>query len=208
LERECFLGVSLENRNFETSRFRSLIEWVSRRFSKCTILVGDSIHRLTLESCSRMSAPEARDRALRLGHDFMVDNREIIDTYQSIAQFEFITCQEIQQTAEYLSHHRALMDYFHRSPAFRESVENFGLRYHRNGWDILNKEEREYRLNNSSKYFIEEFAIFACLVNRGIKVMVYPGSFSTLADIADNKFPGVSEELESLCVVSLHFKKR
>lgn len=208
LERECFLGVSLENRNFETGRFHSLLEWVSRRFSKCKILIGDSIHRLTLESCSRMSAKEAHDRALQLGRDFMVDNRDIIAAYQSVAQFEFITCHEIQQTPEYFSHHRAKKEYFHRSPAFRKSIEDFGLRYHRNRWDTLNEEAREHRLSNSSNYFIEEFAIFACLVNQGIKVMVYPGSFSTLAEIADNKFPGVSEELESLCVVSLHFKKR
>jgi len=64
LEYECFLGVSLGNRNFEPVRFHSLLEWVSRRFSKCKILVGDSIHRLTLESCSGMSAHEAHDRAL------------------------------------------------------------------------------------------------------------------------------------------------
>lgn len=208
LEHECFLGVSLENRNFEPARFHSLLEWVSRRFLKCKILVGDSIHRLTLESCSRMPAQEAHDRALRLGRDFMDANRDIIAAYQSNTQFEFITCHEIQQTPEYFAHHRAITDYFHGFPAFRESVESFGIRYHRNHWHMLSEGERAARLNNSSSYFIEEFAIFACLVNRGITVMVYPGSFSTLADIADNKFPGVSKELESLCVVSIHFKKR
>lgn len=208
LENECFLGVSLGNRNFEPARFHSLLEWVSRRFSKCKILIGDSIHRLTLESCSRIPVEEAHDRARGLGRDFMEENRALIAGYQSITRFEFITCHEIQQTPEYHAHHRAITDYFRHSPAFRGSVESFGLRYHRNNWDMLSEEEREYRLNNSSSYFIEEFAIFSCLVNRGITVMVYPGSFSTLAEIADNKFPGVSNELESLCVVSLHFKKR
>lgn len=135
-------------------------------FAKCRILIGDSIHRLTLESCSRMSAQEAHDRAIRLGRDFMEENRDIIAGYQSITRFEFITCHEIQRTLEYSAHHRAITDYFHHSPAFRESVECFGLRYHRNNWDMLSKGKREYRLNNSSSYFIEEFAIFACLVNR------------------------------------------
>lgn len=208
LEDECFLGVSLENRNFEPARFRSLLGWVSRRFSRCKILIGDSIHRLTLESCSHMSTREAYDRALRLGGDFMDENRDIIAGYRSLTRFEFITCHEIQKTAKYSAHHRAITDYFRRSRAFRESVESFGLRYHRGNWDMLSKVEREYRLRNSSSYFIEEFSIFACLVNQGVTAMVYPGSFSTLAEIADNKFPGVSKELESLCVVSLHFKKR
>ncbi|MFC0693583.1 tRNA-dependent cyclodipeptide synthase [Paraburkholderia humisilvae] len=208
LERECFLGVSLENRNFEPARFHSLLEWVSRRFTKCKILVGDGIHRLTLESRTRMPATEARDRALRLGREFMRENRDILALYRSITQFEFITCSEIQQTSEYSAHHQAISDYFLDTPEFRESVERFGLRYHRGDRNTLSEAEQNYRLNISSSYFIEEFSVFACLVNRGITVMVYPGSFSTLAEIADNRFPGVSKALESLCVVSLHFKKR
>jgi tRNA-dependent cyclodipeptide synthase len=144
-----------------------------------------------------MPVQEAHNRALRLGRDFMEENRDIIAAYQSVTRFEFITRHEIQQTPEYSAHHRALINYFRRSPAFRESVESFGLRYHRNDWDMLSEDEREYRLKSSSNYFIEEFSIFACLVNRGIKVMAYPGSFSTLTEIADNKFPGISKELES-----------
>jgi len=208
LEQECFLGVSLENRNFEPARFRSMLDWISRRFSKCKVLVGDSIHRLTLESCSDTSAQDARERALQLGRDFIEKNRDIIAGFQSLTRFQFLTCHQIQQTPEYSAHHDAIDNYFQRSMTFRESIERFGLRYHRDNWSRLSEAEREYRLTNSSRYFIEEFAIFACLVNQGITAMVYPGSFSTLAEIADNKFPGVSKELESLCVISLHLKKR
>jgi tRNA-dependent cyclodipeptide synthase len=208
LEEECFLGVSLENRNFERARFQSLLEWISRRFQKCTILVGDSIHRLTLESRASHSPQEARSKAQRLGKDFMEDNRELVASYRPTTRFEFVTCHDIQQTQEYATHHREISAYFLRSPAFRESIESFGLRYHRNDWDALSVADRQYRLRYSSSYFLEEFSIFACLVKRGIKVMVYPGSFSTLAEIADHKFHGVSEALESLCVVSLNFKRR
>lgn len=207
-EGECFLGVSLENRNFEPARFRALLEWVSRRFPKCKVLVGDSIHRLTVKSRAGISIGEACDRALKLGRDFMEQNREVIASYGSKTEFDFVTCHEIQQTPEYAAYHCAILSFFNNSPEFRESVESFGFRYHRNDWNILSEEERELRLHYSSCYFMEEFSIFACLVNRGIKVMVYPGSFSTLAEIADNKFPGISKELESLCVVSLHFRKR
>jgi len=208
LEQQCFLGVSLENRNFEPARFRSLLEWVSNRFPKCMILVGDSIHRLTLESRVCVPPHEAQKMALRLGQDFIDENRNVIASFRSTTHFEFVTCHELQQTHEYEAHHRLISEYFLRSPAFRESVESFGLRYHRSDWDRLSESDRRHRLNNSSRYFIEEFAIFACLVERGIKVMVYPGSFSTLAEIADHQFPGVSDELESLCVVSLNFKRR
>lgn len=207
-EQQCFLGVSLENRNFKPARFQSLLEWVSRRFPKCAILVGDSIHRLTLESRSRIPDQEALNNALRLGRDFMNENRDLIASYRKTTHFEFVTCHEVQQTQDYTAHYRSIADYFIRTPEFRDSIESFGLRYHRNDWDTLTPVDRAYRLDKSSNYFIEEFAIFACLVKRGFKVMVYPGSFSTLAEIAGHQFPGVSEALESLCVVSLDFKRR
>jgi hypothetical protein len=60
----------------------------------------------------------------------------------------------------------------------------------------------------SSRYFLEEFAIFACLQQQGIPVMVYPGSFSTLSEIARGEHPGAPKELQSLVVVSLHLKGR
>ena len=208
LEQQCFLGVSLENRNFQPARFHSQLEWISRRFPKCIILVGDSIHRLTLESRSGLPAKEAFRRALQLGNEFVQENRNIVASYRSTTHFEFITCHEIQQTHEYETHHRGLADYFLNSPTFRASVERFGFRYHRNDWDTLTEAEKNDRLRNSSNYFIEELAIFACLVKRGVTLMVYPGSFNTLAEIADHQFPGISKELESLCVVSLDFKGR
>jgi hypothetical protein len=60
----------------------------------------------------------------------------------------------------------------------------------------------------SSEYFLEEFAIFACLKRQGLPVMVYPGSFSTLSEIARGEHPGAPEELRDLIVVSLHLKGR
>ena len=207
-EPECFLGVSLENRNFEPPRFQALLEWVCRRYRRCKILVGDSIHRLTLQARTSLPADQALHNALMLGQKFIHENDAIVAQYRALSQIEFTTCAEIQSSDCYATHHSSISAYFQDSPAFRASVEGFGVRYHRHDWDSLSPSDRELRLRMSSDYFLEEFAIFACLVERGVKVMVYPGSFSTLAEIADCRFPGVSKELESLCVASLHFKKR
>lgn len=38
--------------------------------------------------------------------------------------------------------------------------------------------------------------------------MIYPGSFSTLTEIADGKYPNILQELKELTVVSLQLKKR
>lgn len=56
---DCFLGVSLQNSNFRQDKVRSMANWISQRFPRCTVLVGDSIHRITLESTSGLQPPEA-----------------------------------------------------------------------------------------------------------------------------------------------------
>jgi len=45
----CMLGFSLQNKNFSSSKLSGIAEWISRNFSRCEIMVGDSIHRITLE---------------------------------------------------------------------------------------------------------------------------------------------------------------
>lgn len=60
----------------------------------------------------------------------------------------------------------------------------------------------------SSDYFLEEFAIFCCLKERGLTVMLYPGSFDTLYEIAAGEHPGAPKELRDLIVVSLQLRGR
>lgn len=207
-EAQCFLGISLENRNFLPNRFHSIVEWASRRFDKCTLLIGDSIHRITLETTEGMEQDAALSRALQLGQYFLDDNEHILAAYGDTTEFESITCSSLQKTNAYQTYYAGMTDYFERSPSFRESVESFGRNYHRHEWERLSVSERVHRLKRSSEYFLEEFAIFACLVEQGNTVMIYPGSFSTLAEIADGRFPGILPPLEALTVVSLMLKRR
>ncbi|MEU8727561.1 hypothetical protein [Streptomyces antimycoticus] len=74
--------------------------------------------------------------------------------------------------------------FFDEDEAFRSSVESFGHAYHRKRADGIGEAEWEKRIRMSNDYFLEEFAIFACLKEQGLPVMVYPGSFSTLSEIA------------------------
>ncbi|MDC9607173.1 tRNA-dependent cyclodipeptide synthase [Xenorhabdus griffiniae] len=207
-EDECFLGVSLENKNFNSERFISMIEWVNRRFSKCKILIGDSIHRITLETIYGYQPDEAFSKAIIIGKEFINKAETQLMDVNYRTEFSFITCSEIQSTKLYKNYNIKLVDFFSSSKNFKESIESFGKKYHKNKWDGLSEYEKKYRLNKSSQYFLEEFSIFACLVKNGSKVMVYPGTFSSLAEIAEGKHKGIIQELEDLTVVSLNIKRR
>jgi tRNA-dependent cyclodipeptide synthase len=208
-ERQCFISVSLENRNFEPPRFQAVLKWVASRFSKCRIVVGDSIHRITLETGAGMPPHEAKPAALRLGRSFIEENCTLVNSYDTQTQFEFATYNDIQQSPLYAQFHQEIRTYFNAVPSFKASVEGCGLRFHRHNWDKLYPEDRTHRLKRSCDYFLEEFAVFACLVKEGNSVMVYPGGIlSTFSEITMGLFPDMLRELAALSVVSLQVKKR
>lgn len=205
---ECFLGVSLENSNFVRPKLFAILEWISRRFPRCTVLIGDSIHRITLETTRQLPPHLAEEEALQLGRTFREEERHVFDGFSGLTQFSFVMCSEIQVLDTYAEHHTHLRSLFEQDSAFRASVERFGRSYHGKHSHEISEQELERRIARSSDYFLEEFAIFACLRERGLAVMVYPGSFSTLSEIAAGMYPEVTAPLRDLVVVSLHMKGR
>lgn len=205
---ECFLGVSLENSNFVRPKLFAILEWISRRFSRCTVLIGDSIHRITLETTRQLPPEVAAAEALRLGVEFREAEHHVFEGFAGRVQFSFVMCSEIQSLDLYTAHHTHLRALYREEPGFRASVERFGRSYHGKHSHAVSESELERRVARSSDYFLEEFAIFACLRERGLKVMVYPGSFSTLAEIADGLYPSAPAPLRDLVVISLHMKGR
>jgi tRNA-dependent cyclodipeptide synthase len=205
----CFLGVSLQNKNFTPAKVEGMAEWVARRFDRCTVLVGDSIHRLTLEANEGMAAEPALTEALRLGREFVDEHVEIFERFRDQTEFQFVTCSQVQQWPEYAGYHDVLKELFRRDEPFRRSVQAFGNAYHRKRYtDTSNATERAYSVQLSSDYFLEEFAVFGCLQRLGISVMVYPGSFSTLSEVVAGGHPGAPAELRELVVVSLQLRGR
>ena len=205
-EDSCFLGVSLENPKFTLPKVTAMAEWIACRFSRCTVLIGDSIHRITLETTRSMPAEAAEAQALRLGSEFVQTRRHVFDSF--LDRFQILTCGEVQDWPDYAHYHRTVLDFFQENRQFRRSVEDFARIYHDRRTEPLTQAERQWRIARSSHYFLEEFAIFCCLRRRGIQVMVYPGSFSTLAEIASGVHPGAPAELSDITVISLHFKGR
>lgn len=204
----CFLGVSLDNSSFSPARFDAMLTWVSRRYSRCTVLIGDSIHRLTLASTRGMDPERALAHALDLGRQFMRDRQPALDAHRERTEFTFVTCGEVQKTPEYAEFHHELCTLFAKDEDFRASVEAFGRAYHAKRSATVGDAELRRRVDTSSAYFLEEFAVFCCLTRRDLPVMVYPGQFSTLAEIAAGHHPQAPDELRDLILVSLRVRGR
>lgn len=204
----CFLGVSLDNSSFTPAKFDSMLKWVSRHFSRCTVLIGDSIHRLTLASTRGMNPDQALEHALDLGRQFIHDQQPVLDSYRPLTDFTVVTCSQVQETEEYAEFHYELRTLFAKDDAFRASVEAFGRAYHAKHSPTVSAAERQQRIDTSSAYFLEEFAVFCYLTRRDLPVMVYPGQFVTLAEIAAGLHPQAPDELRDLTLVSLRVQGR
>lgn len=204
----CFLGVSLDNSNFAPAKLKAMLEWISRRFSYCRVLIGDSIHRITLETTRLLEPEVALTEALKLGSSFIQENEHIFSEFEEQTKFAFETCSQIQTLKDYAHFHQYLQASFESNAKFRSSVEAFGRKYHTRKSSNLSDVLLEQHIRRSCDYFLEEFAIFACLQKRGFSVMVYPGTFSTLTEIVNGEHPDLFEEIKQLVIVSLNFKRR
>ena len=204
----CFLGVSLENSNFQPAKLKAMVEWISRRFSHCLVLVGDSIHRINIEMTRSLDPESALIEALEIGRAFLREREYIFNAFGEQTKFTFETCSQIQTWDNYAHFHQCLQIFFESNAKFRSSVEEFSRKYHIRRSSNLSDALLEHRIRRSCDYFLEEFAIFACLQRRGFSVMVYPGTFSTLTEIVNGDYPDILEEIKQLIIVSLYFKKR
>lgn len=203
-----FFGISLENSNFVPAKLLASLEWISKKYKKCYVLVGDSIHNITLKSREKISDDEAYKKAISLGQDFIKNNKDFFDRYRKFCDFKFILCSEIQSKHEYRDYYKSLKNFYHNDDDFRKSVRDFGNKYHSKKKSNLSLEAHDCLISSSSEYFLQEFAVFCCLYKSGLKSMIYPGSFSTLAEIAEGDHPGAPEELKNMTIISLHIKKR
>ena len=122
LSGSCFLGISLENSHFYPQKLAGILEWISRRFAQCTVLVGDSIHRLTLQSVHNLQPPVAMVAALALGERFMRENQPVFDRFSTATRFRFLTCHGVQAQVGYQYFHRQLLQLYRTDARFNQSV--------------------------------------------------------------------------------------
>lgn len=199
---QCFLGISLGNSTFKDDKLDAMLRWISNWCGRCRLLIGDSIHRINFSQDWGISEEEALREALRMGDNFIKGAGALLSSYQARIKLDVVTCAQLQQRSDYLETYEALCRLCRKNESFKSSVQRFSAHYHSRKRIACS----EARLAASERYFLEEFAIFSCLVRDGYDVMVYPGTFSTLAEIAEGHFPDAPQALKALTTISLCIK--
>ena len=200
----CILGFSLQNKNFSTAKLVGMLDWVGRYFKNCTLLIGDGIHRHTLE-IQGIDANYSYDKALRLGLEVIETNKPVIQAHRESCNITIVLCSEIQKTKSYQQHYQSLTKLFNDSVAFADCLRDFANTFvdRRN----LTIEEININIEKSCLYLLEELAVFTTLSEQGCKVFVYPGALRALTEIAEGLHLDAPKALKELICVELKIKR-
>ena len=88
-----------------------MLDWVSRHYKSCVVLIGDSIHRYTLE-IKGVDKNYAYDKALRLGREAIDTNNPVFQSYSERCNIHVVLCSQVQTTVEYYKHYAILRIFY------------------------------------------------------------------------------------------------
>jgi tRNA-dependent cyclodipeptide synthase len=200
----CILGVSLENPIFHTAKLITITDWIRNHYTHCAVMLGDGLHRITLQLDTKLSEREALEHSRWLARDFVQSQSSVFNMHNP--RFDFIFCSDIQQTQRYREYRTALDSLFQDAPEFRQSFFAFSRAF------LERRPQRQaaehHHVEMSCRYLLEELAILCCLSQDYPWTFVYPGSLTILEEIAQGKHTGVPAGLLQMEYVELKLKRR
>jgi tRNA-dependent cyclodipeptide synthase len=204
--KQCILGVSLESAEFYATKLIAITDWIRRRYDRCDVMLGDGLHRITLQLDGSVDENEALERSKWLARDFVYSSLSVFNLRESACRFDFVFCSEIQKTEDYHNYCSQLSSLFKNDGDFRKSVEAFASYFLSRKPSTRAHSERHVSL--SCQYLLEELAVICCLAQGSPCTFVYPGSLTILQEIAEGKHPSVPPGLQQIDYVKLDLKRR
>ncbi|BAZ53967.1 hypothetical protein NIES4103_66510 [Nostoc sp. NIES-4103] len=203
----CLLGLSLENQEFFTAKLVAITDWISRHFKKCTVMIGDRLHRITLQIDEGLNEEQALNKALILGREYINREGVVFERHIDTCTFDVVFSSEIQKWDTYAEYYKKIQYLFAEDKKFANSVNSFARKFIERRFSASNEEFNHY-IEMSCTYILEELAIFACLAESSLSAMVYPGSLYIFEEIAEGQHPSLPESLQKIIYVALSLKRR
>jgi tRNA-dependent cyclodipeptide synthase len=196
--RRAVLAISLNNDNYTSEKLAAMIAMANSRFDECTLLVGDSVYRLTL--CLRECIPEdeARERSSLMGKRYVKENASLIAQQCGIS---FLLSSDLWVEPGVCAVYAGLLDIYKDNAVFRASVQAFAESYCRRIGVTPGT-----GLCRAQQYLLEELALFSHLVTQGRGLVLYAGNIQTVADIAAGACGDMRNLFAGLAFGSIRFK--
>ncbi len=205
---KCVFPISLGSKNFYTKPVEACIKWISYNFKNCLVLVGDSVHRLTIQVREGIKEDEARLKAIHTAEKFVNENYLSFQEYSEGCQFEFKMLSEIAKRSDFNIYYDELQSLYQKNESFQSMVNSFAQSYLNRVKQVEVEDMQELKQKHlATTYLLEESALFSCIAKEGWLVFLYPGSIKTFEEISEGLHPEVPEALKQIIWVSLGLKR-
>ncbi len=207
--RQCYLGISIDNPIFYGQSLEAMLLWASGKFDRCLVIIGDYLRRYNEHIFSGLTGEAAETAAFLAGDSFLQQTSRIFQKFTE-PHFRLIRWKECLESNEYKSSKAILDKLFASDESFRSSVQKDALSF------IKRQKKRNQPLKAatdesieiSSRYLLEEIAVFSSLSEQGWNVELYPGpELRVLIEIANGNYANVPEGLKKRINVELRIGK-
>lgn len=185
--RAALFGVALGDPDVEGARLEASVEWLSARFARCAVAIGDTLYRLTLAALHGVDEEGARDRALAAGRTFTETYAPLFRQYSDRCAFEVVPLSSLAAHPDYARHHAELTARAASNAGMRDAIGAIAPRWigtlDELGDRTLPSAETAWKL--AEKYLVEEAAALAVLGAQGWPVLIQPGSIDRLANMVE-----------------------
>jgi tRNA-dependent cyclodipeptide synthase len=201
----CLYGVSVSSWIVDLSELRAVWDWTRTQFDRCAVLLGDSLHRLTVQAQMGLDTDASRAEASRRADRMEAQLRAAIGHEAVLIRTSAVAARQ-----EFSRSFSELQEAFGRCADFRNAIRTDALRY-------CERQVAAGRLNApfesaiqlSVRYLLEEVATYNLLAQEGWLAETYQGGeLYALAKFMRGDFPGLAPALEKRVHISLRVSKR
>jgi len=194
----CFIAVSLNNPFFYGEKLKLLLEFISRKFDNCLIIIADVLYRYNIEIIEGLIGNEAIEKAKEIGKKSELEFISLIAEFEK-KKFTINHWQDFTNNDSFSSTLMQLKQMYSNNQRFNKSICNtaneFITRLIRKSGELDTPIDKALQL--SVEFILEEMAVYNIVSSKGYYVDIYPGTYlPILQDISLGKFSDAPEYLK------------
>lgn len=211
LLKKGFVRIVLGSENFDGERLAASAEWIRSNLDNCTILVGDSMHRLTLQIQQGLVERDSWNKAYRMGKEFLETHGNYFQN-DGLCKFEVMYTSDVKKFTSYKRLYDELMIQFTKDSEFEKAIKHCAFLFLQRQDQIENTIYIPGSKNNAvhlcCQYLLEELAAFGWMVENHHGMLVYPGIRPIMDEVSEERFPHLPDTLKRLVSVQLELKAK
>ena len=213
------LYTSFANPNFYGRRLHSILHFLNEHFDQVMIVTPGYLYRHSYFSLDSVSEDIRAALALSYERKYVQNELSQHSKLLGLKKFAYISWSEYCFSEKFHLLRGELNECYQMSGTFKDKIDEAVCDFlykrsktikTRRGWFGSNQQDWLRNKQSSIEFVLDELAFFACAVDKGHPLIMYPSKlFPLLEDIINGKHPEVPSQLEKvvfICYESIKIK--